>query len=942
MIRWARWLSSRRTAWAVVILSLALTAIAGLFALRVEHDDDLLAFLPRGNADVAAFYEINKEFGSLDVALVGIEADDPFEAGFLNRLGEVTRKLNEDKSIHFALSVANVPDFTASAEGGIVTDLLIPGSPAGEAEEQALREKVMSRDMVVGQLVSSDAHAVLIYCFSAFGTDPRTFAGTVERIVREDFPTESIYWGGAPFVSTYIYTATQDDLRKLTPWAVLVVILLVILSFRDLIGALLSLVSTGMGIAAAVGLMGVLGIEYNLVLSSMPVILFSCGSAYAIHVIARYYQVVGKDASADPGKALEETLATVGPTVLAAGLTTVAGLSSFLAMDIAPMRTFGLFSAFGILVTLILSLTFVPAVIVLVRPRAKRFGRSAFIAAIMPVVELTRLRPRTVAVLLVLISLAGARYIFRVDNRMDQTAFFTEGSPPDRADRFLLRHFGGATFIEVAVDADFTQPETLRELERLSDRIATLPAVSNVQHIGQVISQVNEAMEGERRIPDDGDKVQSLYRFLTGNSAVSQLVTAAHHRALVVVKVRSTDITEIEETLAAIEQIVVGEIPARYRLAPRGTPEAVAAAQSYVMGRIRALLSGVGISLARAQDEQLRTRLASPAPAVASSALLPALRTFLGSDECLVDLGDDAKRDRVAGALAALAPGASEAEVEAAIAGVIAGETIEGEAAGPELIADLAGSVRTPLVEIRRRVEAKARAEAMLADLPVPAAIAERVAQLLPVLDAPRTLVPAGKGPADGEMSAMVNGLPVLHRGLSASSTRNQLLSMTIALLAVLVILMITFRSLTYGLIASSPMFITLLVIYGGMGWLGVHLDIGTSMLASIVIGAGVDYSVHLLVAWRRSTSLAEAVERAGPAIWTNALMVAAGFFVLTLGEARPLQNVGGLTAAAMLTAALSTFVSIPLLGGWMHAADLRTESESVTVPEDSPKGVTS
>jgi hypothetical protein len=119
-----------------------------------------------------------------------------------------------------------------------------------------------------------------------------------------------------------------------------------------------------------------------------------------------------------------------------------------------------------------------------------------------------------------------------------------------------------------------------------------------------------------------------------------------------------------------------------------------------------------------------------------------------------------------------------------------------------------------------------------------------------------------------------------------------------------------------------------LLVIYGAMGAMNIHLDIGTSMLASIIIGAGVDYAVHLLAAWHvepkgtHQEALDEALdeaarraaERAGPSIWTNALMVGAGFYVLTLGEARPLQTVGGLTAAAMLTAALATFVALPAL----------------------------
>jgi len=44
-------------------------------------------------------------------------------------------------------------------------------------------------------------------------------------------------------------------------------------------------------------------------------------------------------------------------------------------------------------------------------------------------------------------------------------------------------------------------------------------------------------------------------------------------------------------------------------------------------------------------------------------------------------------------------------------------------------------------------------------------------------------------------------------------------------------------------------------------------------------------------------------------------LAVCAGFFVLTLGDARPLQNVGALTAAAMLVAAAATFLALPALG---------------------------
>ena len=43
----------------------------------------------------------------------------------------------------------------------------------------------------------------------------------------------------------------------------------------------------------------------------------------------------------------------------------------------------------------------------------------------------------------------------------------------------------------------------------------------------------------------------------------------------------------------------------------------------------------------------------------------------------------------------------------------------------------------------------------------------------------------------------------------------------------------------------ALPITFSLVCVYGGMGWSGVHLDIGTSMLASLALGVGVDYAVH-------------------------------------------------------------------------------------------------
>jgi len=187
-------------------------------------------------------------------------------------------------------------------------------------------------------------------------------------------------------------------------------------------------------------------------------------------------------------------------------------------------------------------------------------------------------------------------------------------------------------------------------------------------------------------------------------------------------------------------------------------------------------------------------------------------------------------------------------------------------------------------------------------------------------LSNPTVMLPARPGEEAQSLACQVTGLPVMHRGLSASTASNQLKSLGLALSLIIIIMALFFRSLASGLLVAAPTVLTLLVVYGGMGLMGVHLDIGTSMLASLILGAGVDYAVHLASAWQSEPgealhrAAARAAAAAGPAIWINAIMVAVGFFVLTLGEARPLKNVGGLTATAMLVAALATFLAIPVL----------------------------
>jgi len=933
----ARLISNRTAAWGVVIVTLVLALVSVLAARQVEHEDDILAFLPQDNDEVQVFSDINKRFGGLDLALVGIQARDVVTRDFLERLRRVTRELKETKGLDHVLSLTNIIDFTPDPDkGGVITSELVDHLPTDAASQAALRRKVMSRDHVVGNLISPGGDAVLIYCYLAYGTDPKSMAARIQDTVRRGFPGHKVFWGGGPFISTYIYNTTQRDMQRLTPWAVLAIVLIMVLAFRDIIGSFLALLSTAIGIVFSLGLMGFLGVRFNIVLSSMPVILFAIGSAYGIHVLARYYALRAEADPGDPdpgGSAAGRTLVSVGPTVIAAGLTTAAGLLSFIMMDIRPIRTFGLFTALGILFTLVLSLTFIPAVARLVGLRRRQSGSMALRKVMVRFTVFAGEHRLPVGLVLALVAGLGLFYALRVDSRMDHATFFSKGSPPDLAERFLRDHFGGSQFIQVHVRGDMTDPEVLREVQRLADRFALLPHVSSVLHVGKAVAQVNEVMIGQHRIPDTADQVKLLYAFLTGDPSVAQLVTADRRHALMHIKASSNLAADLEPLLAQMERITMEQAPHSFKVVTISSPTDPAAARrvGLIALRIQALARRLlPRPLGSEQVQRLERALRGPRPTLAPAQVEPDIARFLRSEECAVALptleGTPDVALAVARALAALGPAPAEATVQKTLATALARPESD------DLVQDLVISVVGPLAEIWRNARAAAQARSLIraAGITIPDSgkgqrFRRGAATALLDLDLSKMIVPlaagAGEKPAlAGAMSYQVNGLPVMHRGLSRSVERNQIRSLGFALGLIVLIMALIFRSLPTGLLVATPTLFTLLVIYGGMGLLGVRLDIGTSMLASLILGAGVDYAVHLTAAWYAPegspliAAAARAADRTGPAIWTNAVMVCAGFLVLATGEARPLQNVGGLTGAAMLTAAVATFLLVPVL----------------------------
>jgi predicted RND superfamily exporter protein len=167
-----------------------------------------------------------------------------------------------------------------------------------------------------------------------------------------------------------------------------------------------------------------------------------------------------------------------------------------------------------------------------------------------------------------------------------------------------------------------------------------------------------------------------------------------------------------------------------------------------------------------------------------------------------------------------------------------------------------------------------------------------------------------------------IGGPALVESALSGLVVRSQIISVAVSVLMVFIIIAVSNRSAAAGLIGSLPLLISMLFNFAVMGFLGIKLNLGTSLVASVSVGIGIDYTIHFMAAYQREyrasngggAFLRRAFAGSGKAIIINAVSVGAGFAVLALSQFVILADLGLLIALTMLTSALISLTVIPAL----------------------------
>jgi predicted RND superfamily exporter protein len=170
-----------------------------------------------------------------------------------------------------------------------------------------------------------------------------------------------------------------------------------------------------------------------------------------------------------------------------------------------------------------------------------------------------------------------------------------------------------------------------------------------------------------------------------------------------------------------------------------------------------------------------------------------------------------------------------------------------------------------------------------------------------------------------------ITGMLVLYNNVLQSLYRSQILTLGAVFIAITLMFGLLFRSFRIALIAILPSILSVGIVLGSMGIIGIPLDIMTITIAAISVGIGVDDSIHYIHRYLQEMAVVDdplvAMYRShasvGQAMFYTSVIIIAGFSILALSNFIPTILFGLLTGLAMLMALIANLTLLPLLLKW-------------------------
>ncbi|RMF11616.1 MAG: RND family transporter [Candidatus Dadabacteria bacterium] len=518
--------------WVILLLLVLMTVGLGSQLPKTTMETNIEEMLPKALDAYINKKRLEEDFNAADMVVIGIlnETDphgiyNPHTLKLVDELTNWLRTRKEFRTIGLSdlLSLSTIKDIRGTADG-MEVELFMPSPPKDRTAIERLRQRLEDNGIYMGSIVSRDGKGTLIVVRpdpSYLGRYHEIHALLTKKLaeIEKRGGPEKLLVTGRPIIEGVFGIYMPQDMQRMQPLIIGLLVLLLALSFRNVRGVVLPLASVVLAEIWMVGTMAAAGVPFYTVTSMLPVLILAVGIAYAVHLVTHAQVDLGRHP--DKQEALVTTMNGLWMPMLMTTLTTAAGFLSMLTSELVPMRWFGVFAAIGVSYAFIISFLLIPAAFALLPAPKRKDKPMAFGGYLDWMTRIVVHHPRRVLAAFGLAMLVSSYGLSQIDVDSSLVSEFRPSDPIRQADEILNARFAGTNTLDAMIDTGrqdgVLDPQILKGLIRMQQAAESDPLVGDSSSIAEFLAEMNKVMhagEAAWKIPPEASDLAAQYLLL--------------------------------------------------------------------------------------------------------------------------------------------------------------------------------------------------------------------------------------------------------------------------------------------------------------------------------------------------------------------------------------------------------------------------------------------
>jgi len=594
----------------VIIMVLVLLVFPLSHVPQIKMDTSTEGFMHENDPVLLEYNAFRAQFGRDERIVIALKSDKIFTLDFLRTLKTIHEDIEANVPyVNDITSLYNVRNTRGEGDKLITDDLLEP-LPTTQAEVDTIKKQAMASHFYKDLLISEDGKMTTIMietdAYSHEGekevSDVDAFDEGFDEGISEEISDEAdkaqsqerafltdrenhelleailkivdkykkddleIYIAGSPSVNNALKAQMQADMQKFMRITFLIIIVFLFVMFRRASAVFYPLLVIILSLLATVGTMAWSGVAFKLPTQIVPSLLLAVSIGATVHILSIFFDKF--NTTGDKKEALKYTLGHSGLAIAMTSVTTAIGIGSFSGSEVAPISDLGIFASFGVMVSLLLTLTLLPALLTITKLKQRVNRKAGKLDMMMKKLSVIPVRYYksiiAVSFILVAIALMAATKIELSHNPLH---FFQPGDYNRVSTEKIDESMNGSVTIEVVVDSHkengWNDPERLNRLNTFSAELEKY--VDRYTHIGKVVSlativkETNRALHENREefytIPSNAELVsQELLLFEnSGSDDLEDVVDSQFSKARITIKLPWTDAVKAHDVLSYVK-----------------------------------------------------------------------------------------------------------------------------------------------------------------------------------------------------------------------------------------------------------------------------------------------------------------------------------------------------------------------------------------------------